>query len=68
MPRFCSRGVKTPVIHLYWIVSDVVDARSFVMRILTMLKRNTKLIWREGRQKRKDREVGNALRGSHFPP
>lgn len=39
---------KAPVSYLYWMVSDVVDARSFVMRILTMLNRNTKLIWREG--------------------
>ncbi len=30
--------------YLYWIVSDVVDARSLVIRILTMLKRKMKLI------------------------
>lgn len=40
-----GRG-KAPITYLYWIVSDVVDARSFVIRILTMLNRNTKLIWR----------------------
>lgn len=33
--------------YLYWIVSDVVDARNFVIRILTMLNRNTKLIWKK---------------------
>lgn len=31
-------------IYLYWIVSDVVEARSLVIRILTMLKRKMKLI------------------------
>lgn len=51
-PSSLPPGVKAPILHLYWIVSEVVDARSFVIRILTMLKRNTKLIWREGRQKR----------------
>lgn len=30
--------------YLYWIVSDVVEARSLVIRILTMLKRKMKLI------------------------
>lgn len=30
--------------YLYWMVSDVVDARSFVMRMRTMLKRKMKLI------------------------
>lgn len=33
--------------YLYWIVSDVVEARSFVMRIRTMLNRKMKLIWEE---------------------
>lgn len=33
--------------HLYWIVSDVVEALSFVIRILTMLKRKIKLICRK---------------------
>lgn len=33
--------------YLYWIVSDVVDARNFVIRILTMLNRKTKLIWKK---------------------
>lgn len=33
--------------YLYWIVSEVVDARNFVIRILTMLNRNTKLIWKK---------------------
>lgn len=31
--------------HLYCMVSDVVEALSLVMRILTMLKRKMKLIW-----------------------
>lgn len=31
-------------VHLYWIVSDVVEARSLVIRIRTMLKRKMKLI------------------------
>lgn len=30
--------------YLYWIVSDVVEARNLVMRILTMLKRKMKFI------------------------
>lgn len=34
-------------VYLYWMVSEVVEARSLVMRILTMLKRNTKLICRK---------------------
>lgn len=33
--------------YLYWIVSVVVDARNFVIRILTMLNRKTKLIWKK---------------------
>lgn len=33
--------------HLYWMVSDVVEALSLVMRILTMLKRKTKFIWKK---------------------
>lgn len=33
--------------YLYWIVSDVVDARNFVIRIRTMLNRNIKLIWKK---------------------
>jgi len=35
------------MLYLYWIVSDVVEARSFVMRIRTMLNRKIKLIWKE---------------------
>lgn len=42
-----SSSLSAPVTYLYWMVSDVVDARNFVIRILTMLNRNTKLIWRE---------------------
>lgn len=30
--------------YLYWMVSDVVDARSLVMRMRTMLNRKMKLI------------------------
>lgn len=37
-------------IYLYWIVSDVVEARSLVIRILTMLKRKMKLICWEDRR------------------
>lgn len=53
-------SIEAPITYLYWIVSDVVDARNFVIKILTMLNRNIKLIWREkGREgKRKSHEVG----------
>lgn len=36
--------------HLYCMVSEVVDALSLVMRILTMLKRKTKFICAEARR------------------
>lgn len=43
-----SKAVPSSALHsccyLYWIVSDVVDARSLVMRIRTMLNRKMKLI------------------------
>lgn len=44
--------------YLYWMVSDVVEARSFVIRILTMLNRNTKLIW-----KKAERDMGRYVVG-----
>lgn len=53
-PHLSLRGAKAPSTYLYWIVSDVVDARNFVIRILTMLNRNTKLIWREGAERGKE--------------
>lgn len=58
-----------PLAHLYWIASDVVDARNFVMRILTMLNRNTKLIWREGGREgmEEHHEVPGAQRQPHPP-
>ena len=61
--------VEAPITYLYWIVSEVVDARNFVIRILTMLNRNTKLIWREkGREgKRKSREVGTSWETAFSP-
>lgn len=46
-----EQGYITPTpMYLYWIVSDVVEARSLVMRILTMLKRKMKLICGEIKQ------------------
>lgn len=46
LPCLPGQGVQA-LPYLYWIVSDVVDARNFVIRILTMLNRNTKLIWKK---------------------
>lgn len=49
------QGVEARSAHLYWIVSEVVEARNFVIRILTMLNRKIKLIWREGAGREKGR-------------
>lgn len=46
LPCLPGQGVQA-FSYLYWIVSDVVDARNFVIRIRTMLNRNTKLIWKK---------------------
>jgi hypothetical protein len=47
-------------VYLYWIVSDVVEARSLVMRILTMLKRKMKLIC-EDKERSKNHAVSPEL-------
>lgn len=49
-----STRSHTESTHLYCIVSDVVEALSLVMRILTMLKRKTKFIYNKTHRIRKD--------------
>lgn len=44
--------------YLYWMVSDVVDALSLVIRIRTMLKRKTKFIWKQKKIKESGRRPG----------
>lgn len=48
---FVSRNLK--LTYLYWIVSEVVEALSFVIKILTMLNKNTKFIWKRRERERK---------------
>ena len=72
LPLRCLSGLSA-FPYLYWIVSDVVDARNFVIRILTMLKRNIKLIWKKA-ERDKGRSVGVSQKQTtspnprHLPP
>lgn len=67
-PPSSPAGHRGRIAHLYWIVSEVVEARNFVIRILTMLNRKIKLIWREGAGREKGRTRGeDELRGGHLP-
>lgn len=72
LPLRCLSGLSA-FPYLYWMVSDVVDARNFVIRILTMLKRNIKLIWKKA-ERDKGRSVGVSQKQTtspnpcHLPP
>lgn len=52
-----TRSKKNQLTYLYCIVSEVFEALSFVIKILTMLNRNTKLIWKRRKREEKVRSV-----------
>lgn len=52
---------KSQLAYLYCIVSEVVEALSFVIKILTMLNRNTKFIWKKKKERKKIQPVSQIM-------
>lgn len=56
-----TKSKKQQLTYLYCIVSEVVEALSFVIKILTMLNRNTKFIWKRRKREEKIRPVSQIM-------
>lgn len=52
---------KRQLTYLYCIVSEVVEALSFVIKILTMLNRNTKFIWKRRKREEKIKPLSQTV-------